>query len=91
MFGKIFSAAVKVITSPKVVAKLGPVVGKSVWRLANGKKTLSGVIGTVLGTGMLFIPGLQTEGVIILTTSVPTLTTGIIHKVYKKKLKEIKK
>lgn len=85
MFGKIFSAAVKVLTAPKVIAKLGPVIGKSVWKLANGKKTLAGGITTALGLGMLFVPGLQTEAIAILVTSVPTFTTGIIHKIHKKK------
>ena len=50
----------------------------------NGKKSVTGALTTLTGFGMLFIPGLEGEGVSALVVGIPLLITGITHKIVKK-------
>ena len=68
-----------------VIGILLPKLVKSVANKMNGYKTMTGVILTTGGMGMLFFHGGEAEAVTMLISGAPTLLGGIIHKIIKRK------
>ena len=64
-----------------------PQLAKKTAKAVDGYKTISGGLLTLAGAGLLFVPGGQTEGIGLLITGVPTLVTGVVHKIFKHKKK----
>lgn len=62
-----------------------PELASKVARATDGKKTISGLIMTAAGAGLLFLPGSQVEAISLLVAGVPTLAVGITHKIMKRR------
>ena len=71
----------------EVLKLLLPRTAKAIWKVMDGKKTVSGGVLTAAGIGMLFIPGGQKDAAQLLALGVPMLVVGIGHKVQKRKKK----
>lgn len=62
-----------------------PKIAKSAAAKMDGKKTITGIVLTGAGIGMLFLPGFQDDGIIAIASGTPILATGIWHKIQKRK------
>lgn len=67
----------------KALLPIAPGLAKKLAKSMDGKKTITGFVTTVLGVGCLFIPGGEGVGITLLSTGIPTLTIGILHKIEK--------
>ena len=80
----------------RLVLKLASLIlprAAKVWLKLDGKKTVTGIVGLVIGVAMCLYPPTVDEGVGVIITSVPVIMTGIWHKLYKlhSKRKELSK
>ena len=60
---------------------------RKLWKRVNGKKTVSGIILTVLGVVMVHIPFTAPAAIYFITTGLASLGIGGTHKIIKYKEK----